>query len=120
RPSARPWRHGRVAPVDEGHQLPCVAGGAETVVGNGERLAQLCDEFVLASQVGVRRRDRLELNERAELLNVVEVDTNVLPQKQTTLLGHGNLDAERRGQGCEQRLRILALIDPVATFALLW
>ncbi len=33
-------------------QLPCVAGGAETAVGDGERLAQLCDEFVLASQVG--------------------------------------------------------------------
>lgn len=48
------------------------------------------------------------------------MDANVLPEEQAPVLGHGDGNAERRGQGREQRLRVVGLDDPVATLALLW
>ena len=58
------------------------------------------DLLVLGRQVGVRRRDALELDERAESRDRVEVDADALPQQQAALLVD---DHERAERGVERR-----------------
>ena len=61
---------------------------------------------VLGAQVGVRRRDRLELDPVAEPVDVVEVDAHVAPEQQAPPLDDLAGDAERRAQRGDRRLGV--------------
>ena len=63
----------------------------EGLVADPQRRAQPRDLGALAGEVRVRLRDRLELEEAAEALDLVEVDADGLPEQQPALLD--DLDA---------------------------
>ena len=68
-------------------QLLGVAELDETIIGDGERDTQLRNEPVLVGEVGVWRHDCLQLDEAAKLLDAIEMDANIAPEKQAPAPG---------------------------------
>jgi hypothetical protein len=50
---------------------------------------------VLVGEVGIRRRDRLKLDERPKLLDLIEMDADTLPQQQMAALNYDPAYADR-------------------------
>jgi hypothetical protein len=73
---------------------------------------------VLAGEVAGRLGDGLELQERAEPADLVEVDPHRLPHEQVTALDHDDVDPDRGRQRRAQRSGVRDLHEPVARHAL--
>ena len=86
-------------------------------LGDAERLLEAGDLLALGAQVRVRRRDALELDERAQPGDGVEVDADALPQQQVALLLDHDERAERRIQRCAQLAGVVDAREPVAALA---
>ena len=71
----------------------------------------------LVGEVGVRGRDALELDEVAEVLDLVEVDADALPQQQVALLLDHGEHAEAGFQRGLERRRVVDRDQPVAGLA---
>ena len=67
------------------------------------------DLLALGRQVRLGRRDALELDERAEPVDGVEVDAHALPQQQVALLLDHHERAERR---VERRAQLVGVRRP--------
>lgn len=91
----------------------------EARVVDRQRLSERRDALVLGGQVRAGLGDRLELDEAAEPLDLVEVDPHPAPQEQAAALGHDALDAERRLQRGVRRRGVGHLGDAVPALALL-
>ena len=76
------------------------------------RSSATCERSRSRSDCGLG--DRLELDERAEPLDLVEVDADRLPQQQPPSLGDHDVDAVRRRERGEHALRVGHRHDAVA------
>lgn len=60
-------------------QLVRVAVRAKQLISDAKSVAQLGDQLVLVREVGIRARDRLQLEEGPETFHLVQVDAQVPP-----------------------------------------
>lgn len=74
---------------------------------------------MLVGEIGVWWCDGLELDESPELLDVVEVDANVPPKEEMSVLDDGGAYADGAGERCAEHGAVVYLDDPVAALALL-
>jgi hypothetical protein len=91
-------RHAQQLRIGLRHQRVGVGARPQVGVADVEHLAQAVDLRALLGEVRVRRRDRLQLEELPEPLDVVEVDAHVLPLQQPPPLGDDDAHAARRGE----------------------
>ena len=82
----------RLRPV---HQQIRVADRDQVVIGDPQLGPQTRNLLVRGGEVARFRQDRLEFDEVAKVLDLVEVDPHALPQKQPPSLGHDDDSPER-------------------------
>jgi hypothetical protein len=66
----------------------------------------------------VGRGDGLELDKGAQALDVIEMDAYLSPQKEASLFGDHDLEAEGFGESCLQLLSLLDVDDSVPALSL--
>lgn len=73
---------------------------------------------LLSREVGSGPSHRLELNEVAQALDLVEVNPDLLPKEQEALFCDHDFDLERAGQRCLQLIYPVDMHYPVTTLTL--
>src|ERR1044071_2594327 len=98
-------------------QLTRVAGRTQAVVGYGERGAKLYDQLMLSREIGLRGRNRLELDEAAETDHLVQVDPHRIPQEEVPPLVDDASDPQCGLECRPQKAVVVDLGNAIAAWA---